>query len=172
MEQLHLRAGSAVADVGSGDGYFTFRLAARVGPAGKVFAQDLDHAGLKKIADRARQEKIAQIETIPRTPDEAGLKESSLDAILVVDVFHEFTHAGAMLASFYQALRPGGRLAVLDQTARLGLKGSDYSEQHHIPQENVISQAAAAGLRLVSFDADFSGPQDNRAYLALFEKPR
>jgi hypothetical protein len=61
---------------------------------------------------------------------------------------------------------------VLDQTARLGLKSSDYREQHHIPQENVISQAAATGLRLDSFDADFSGPQDNRAYLALFEKPR
>jgi predicted methyltransferase len=172
MEQLRLRAGSAVADVGAGDGYFTFRLAARVGPGGKVFAQDLDEAGLKKIADRAQQDKIAQIVTIRGKPADLGLKESSLDAILVVDVFHEFTHADAMLAGFYRALRRGGRLAVLDQTARLGLKSSDYSEQHHIPQESVISQAAATGLRLVTFDADFSGPQDNRAYLALFEKPR
>ena len=83
----------------------------RVGPSGKVFAQDLDEAGLKRIADRAQLEKIAQIETIRGAPDDPGLKESSLDAILVVDVFHEFTHSDAMLAGFYRALRSGGRLA-------------------------------------------------------------
>ena len=91
------------------------------------------------------------------------MKESSVDAILVGDVVHGLTHPDAMLAGFHRALRPGGRLAVLGQTSRLG---------EHIPQENVISQAAAAGLRLISFDADFSGPPDDRAYFALFEKPR
>jgi predicted methyltransferase/thiol-disulfide isomerase/thioredoxin len=171
MEQLRLRAGSAVADVGAGDGYFTFRLAARVGPGGKVFAQDLDEAGLKKVADRAQHDKITQIETIRARPDDPGLKEASLDAILV-DAFHEFTHADAMLAGFHRALRPGGRLAVLDQTGKLGLNSSDYREQRQIPQETVISQAVAAGLRLVSFDPDFSGRRDNRAYLVVFEKPR
>ncbi len=172
MEQLRLRAASAVANVGAGDGYFTFRLAARVGPSGKVFAQDLDENALKKIAERAQQEKLAQIETIHGTPDDPRLNESSLDAILFVDTFHEFTRADAMLAGFYRALRSGGRLAVLDRSAPLGLKSSDYSHQHQIPPENVIALAAAAGLRLVSFDADFSGPQGDRTYLALFEKPR
>src|SRR5215471_17718467 len=132
MEQLRLRAGSAVGYVGAGDRYFTFRLAARVGPAGKVFVRDLGEAGLEKTADRAQQDKIAQIETIHGTPDDPGLKQSSLDAILVVDVFHAFTHADAMLAGFYRALRPGGRLAVLSPTVQLGPKSFDYNEQHHV----------------------------------------
>jgi len=172
MEQLGVRAGSAVADVGAGDGYFTFRLAARVGARGKVFAQDLDETALKKIAGRAQQEKIGQIETICGKPDDPKLAESSLDAILVVDAFHGFPQADAILAGFYRALRPGGRVAVLDRTATLGLKTSEYREKHSLPPEMLISHAAAAGLRLVSFDADFSGPRFDRSYLALLEKPR
>jgi len=125
---------------------------------------------LKKIAERAQQEK--QIETIRGAPDDPKLGESSLDAIVVVDAFHGFTHPDAMLAGFYRSLRPGGRVAVLDRTARLGLKSSEYSEENRVPQEMLISHAAAAGLRLVSFDADFRGPKDDRSYLALLEKPR
>jgi len=172
FKSLGVRAGSAVADVGAGDGYFTFRLAARVGARGKVFAQDLDETALKKIAGRAQQEKIGQIETICGKPDDPKMAESSLDAILVVDAFHGFPQADAILAGFYRALRPGGRVAVLDRTATLGLKTSEYREKHSLPPEMLISHAAAAGLRLVSFDADFSGPRFDRSYLALLEKPR
>jgi predicted methyltransferase len=172
MERLGVRAGNAVADVGAGDGYFTFRLAARVGARGKVSAQDFDEAALKKIAGRAQQEKIAQIETIRGAPDDPKLGESSLDAIVVADSFHGFTNSDAMLTGFYRALRPGGRVALLDRTATLGLKSSEYSERHNFPQEMLISHAATAGLRLVSFDADFSGPKNDRSYLVVLEKPR
>ncbi|HJZ96466.1 MAG TPA: class I SAM-dependent methyltransferase [Candidatus Solibacter sp.] len=160
MERLGIRAGNAVADVGAGDGYFTFRLAARVGAGGKVFAQDLDETALKKIADRAQQEKIGQIETIQGTADDPKLRESSLDAIVVFDAFHGFTHPDALLAGFYRALRPGGHVAVLERSSP------------GFPPEMLISHAAAAGLRLVSFDADFSGPKSDRSYMALLERPR
>ena len=173
MEELGIRAGAMVADVGAGSGYFTFRLAARVGPKGKVYAQDLDEKVLAQIRERSQKEKVAYIETIRGTEDDPKLPGSTLDAILVADAFHEFTHADAMVAGFYRALKPGGRLGVLDSTARLGLKAAEYMERHNLPQENVIEHAAHSGLRLVSFEADFAGPPgETRYYFAVFEKPR
>jgi len=173
MERLGIRPGSTVADVGAGGGYFTFRLAARVGPKGKVFAEDLEKSALDKIADRSQKENLPQIKTIQGTQDDPRLPESSLDAILVVDAFHEFTNAAAMTTAFYRALKPGGRLGVLDRTAPLGLKTADHNEQHHIPQENLISIAAAVGLRLLSFETNFSGPPEGEtSYYVIFEKSR
>ena len=166
MEQLGVRPGSTVADVGARDGYFTFRLAARVGDRGKVFAQDLDEAALKKIAERAQRENIGQIETVGGTPDDLKSGGSSLDAIVADDAFHGFTHPDAMLAAFCHALRPGGRVAVLNRT------NSENGERSGFPPGPLIAHAAAAGLRLVSFDADFSGPKSDRSYLVLLERPR
>ena len=173
MERLGVRPGSVVADVGAGGGYFTFRMAARVGPTGKVFAEDLEKSTLDKIADRAQKENLPQIKTIQGTQDDPKLLESSLDAILVVDAFHEFTNAAAMTTAFYRALKPGGRFGVLDRTAPLGLKTTDHNAQHHMAQENVISIAAAVGLRLISFETNFSGPPDgDLSYYVIFEKPK
>jgi predicted methyltransferase len=173
MEELGIAPGGAVADIGAGGGYFTFRLAARVGPKGKVYAQDLDEKVLAQIREHAEKEKLAQVQTIHGTQDDPNLPESSLDAVLVVDSFHEFTHADAMVAGLFRALKPGGRLGVIDHTARLGLKTAEYMERHNLPQEILIEQVARAGLRLRSYDADFTGPPDEtRYYFAVFEKPR
>ncbi len=173
MEDLGIRAGSSVADVGAGGGYFTFRLAARVGAKGKVYAQDLDEKALAQIRDRAEKEKIAQVETILGTETDPMMPASALDAILVVDTFHEFSHVDAMLAGFRGALKPGGRLGVIDHTAPLGLKPAEYAERHNLPQEILIEQVTRSGLRLISFDADFAGPPgEPHYYFAGFEKPR
>jgi ubiquinone/menaquinone biosynthesis C-methylase UbiE len=161
-----------VADVGAGGGYFTFRLAARVGANGKVIAQDLSESALKNIAERAEKEKLAQIQTIHGAADDPKLPEASLDAILVVDAFHEFVQADRMTAGFALALKPGGKLGVIDRSAALSLTTVDFNRQHHIPQERVISEAGAAGLRLVSYEAAFGGPPDgDPSYLLVFEKP-
>ncbi len=173
MENLGIRVGSRVADVGAGGGYFTFRLAARVGPKGKVYAQDLDEKTLTQIRERSQKEKIAQIETIHGMEDDPKMPASSLDAILVVDAFHEFSHVDAMMAGFRGALTPGGRLGVIDHTAPLGLKPTEYMERHNLPQETLIEQVTRSGLRLISFDADFAGPPgEAHYYFAVFEKPR
>jgi predicted methyltransferase len=173
MEELGVLPGSAVADVGAGSGYFTFRLAARVGPKGKVYAQDLDEKALVRIKERSEKEKLAQVQTVRGTQDDPNLPESSLSAVLVVDAFHEFTNVDAMIAGFFRALKPGGRLGVIDSTARLGLRPAEYMERHNLPQEILIEQVSRAGLRLVSFDSDFAGPPgETRYYFAVFERPR
>jgi predicted methyltransferase len=172
-DTLGIRAGSAVADVGSGGGYFTFRLAARVGPKGKVYAEDLDDKELAGIRERSAQEKLTQIQTIQGSEDDPKLPELSVDAVLVVDAFHEFARTDAMMAGIFRAMKPGGRLGVIDRSAPLGLKWADYMERHFLPQESLIDQVTRGGLRLVSFDSDFAGPPDGtRYYFAVFEKPR
>jgi len=171
-EALGIHAGSAVADVGAGGGYFTFRLAARVGANGRVYAQDLDAKELAQIRDRSAKERLTQIQTIQGTQDDPSLPESSLDAILIVDAFHEFTHADRMMAGIFRAMKPGSRVGVLERSAPLGLKTADYMERHFLPQEILIDHVTRGGLRLVSFDSDFAGPPDGtRYYFAVFEKP-
>ncbi len=172
MNRLGIKPGSKVADVGAGGGYFSFRIAARVGPKGKVYAQDLDEKALAHIRDRAAQENIAQMETIQGTQDDPKLPDSILDAVLIVDTFHEFTNEDAMMAGIYRALAPGGRLGVLDRSTVRGLDPSEYRQRHLIPQEDLIQRIVQTGLRLVSFDGDFAGPPDGiRSYFVIFEKP-
>lgn len=172
MEALGINPGSAVADVGAGAGYFTFRLAARVGAKGKVYAADLDDKTLAKISERAGKDNLPQITTVLGTQDDPKLP-AGLDSILVVDSFHEFTNAGAMLAGFAHALKPGGRLGVLDMSERLGLPHADYMDRHRLPQEMLIEQVGRAGLRLLSFQTDFAAvPEGTNQYFAVFEKPR
>ena len=172
-DTLGIHAGSAVADVGAGGGYFTFRLAARVGATGKVYAQDIDDKGLAQIREQSEKEKLTQIRTIQGTQDDPNLPESSLDAVVIVDVFHEFTHPDRMMVGILRAMKPGGRLGVIDRSAPLGLKWTDYMERHSLPQEILVDQVMRGGLRLVSFDSDFAGPPDGtRYYFAVFEKPR
>jgi predicted methyltransferase len=173
MEELGIREGSAVADIGAGGGYFTFRLAARVGTKGKVYAEDLDAKGLAAIRDRSEREKLTQIETIQGSADDPKLGDRRLDAALVVDAFHEFTNVEAMVDAIARTLKPGGRLGIIDRTAKLGLKPAEYMERHVLPQETVVAQAARGGLRLLSFDSTFASPPDETPYyFAVFEKPR
>jgi len=171
-ESLGIREGSVVADVGAGSGYFTFRLASRVGTKGRVYAQDLEADALARIRERSEKEKLTQIQTIQGSQEDPGLPESSLDAVLVVDAFHEFTHPDAMATGVFRALKPGGRLGVIDHSARLGLKSADYLDRHMLPQEMLIGQLTRGGFRLVSFDSNFAGPAGGtRYYFAVFEKP-
>lgn len=173
MDALGIHAGSAVADVGAGGGYFTVRLAARVGVKGKVYAEDLDDTTLLQIRQSAEKETLAPVLNNQGSQEDPRLPERSVDAALVVDAFHEFTHPDAMVAGIFRAIKPGGRLGVIDRTARLGLTPSQYREQHFLPQEMLIDQVTRGGLRLVSFDSDFAGPPDGtRYYFAVFEKPR
>ena len=172
-DALGLKAGGAVADVGAGGGYFTFRLAARVGPKGKVHAEDIDDRALAQIRQQAEEKKLLQIQIIQGSQKGPKLFSLSVDAVLVVDAFHEFKEPDAMMAGIVSALKPGGRLGVLDRSARLGMTSAEYTDGHRLPQEMLIERVTRAGLRLISFDSDFAGPADGtRYYFAVFEKPR
>ena len=114
MEALDIKAGSVVADVGAGTGYFTFRLAEKVGPKGKVLAVEIQKEMLELITRKMRKLKSENIEMILGTETDPKLPEGKVDLILMVDVYHEFSHPFEMTQAMVKALKPGGRLVFVE----------------------------------------------------------
>ena len=97
MDLLSIRAGSSVADIGAGSGWFTVRAARRVGASGMVFAEDINPDAVKAIGDRAKKESLTNIRTIQGTPDDPKLPNASVDAVLLLKVYHEVAHTDVLL---------------------------------------------------------------------------
>ncbi len=111
---LTVREGAAVADLGAGTGYFTVRLARAVGPAGKVYAVDIEPSLVRYIGERARRERLEQVVPVLAEPHDPKLPDSSLDLVLVCDTWHHIGDRVRYLGRLARALRPGGRVAVVD----------------------------------------------------------
>ena len=153
MADLNLKPGTTVADVGCGPGYFVFRLAKAVGPAGKVFAADIDKKALKAVADRARAEHAANVEVVTSDPTDTKLPPKSADAVFVCDVFHEVAPVAdrtALMKSVVAAIKPGGFLFLIDYRKSHDVKFDPYEKL--VPREDLVKLAADAGLVL---DAEF-----------------
>jgi SAM-dependent methyltransferase len=114
IEVLKIAKGASVADIGAGSGYMTVRLAKRVGPAGTVYANDVQPQMLEILRRRLEKEKIANVTLVQGTVDDPKLPPASVDLELMVDVYHEFSQPQAMLRGLRQALKPGGRLVLLE----------------------------------------------------------
>lgn len=173
MDALGLVAGMRVADVGSGDGYFTFHLAARVGPTGKVYAVEIDDSELKKIRRRAKADGLGQIETVLGARDDPRLGPDSVDVALIVNAYHEMRDYDAMLAGVFRALRPGGLLAIIEAEDEPGKSRESYHDRHRMPAEVVREDAARAGMRFLRDAPGFERPEGRKKfYFLIFEKPQ
>jgi len=111
---LSLKPGAVVADVGAGSGYMTERLAKRVGSAGKVYAVDIQPEMLRLLNQRLIARRITNVVAIQGNVDDPRLPPSMLDLELLVDVYHEFSAPQAMLRHLREALKPDGRLVLLE----------------------------------------------------------
>jgi SAM-dependent methyltransferase len=111
---LKIPPGASVADIGAGSGYMTIRMAQRVGPTGRVFANDLQPQMLEILGRRLAQHRIANVTLVQGTIDDPRLPPASVDLALLVDVYHEFSRPQAMLQRLREALKPGGRLVLLE----------------------------------------------------------
>jgi ubiquinone/menaquinone biosynthesis C-methylase UbiE len=114
VSSLGLTAGMAVADVGAGTGLFTRLIAEKVGPTGKIYAVDIAREFLSHIADEARKRAETQVVTILGSQDSTNLPQGSVDLVFLCDVYHHLEKPSKTLASIRQALKPGGRLVVID----------------------------------------------------------
>ena len=114
LEALKLKAGDVVCDLGAGSGYLSFRMSKLVGPTGKVLAVDIQPEMLAIMRRRIREKKITNVELIRGTEQDPKLPEGKVDLILMVDVYHEFSHPWEMTAAMVKALKPGGRLAFVE----------------------------------------------------------
>ena len=114
LDALNITKGSTVADVGAGSGYFTVRLSARVGAAGRVLATDLQPEMLDLLRTRLAERRITNVTLIQGAIDDPKLPPSSIELALLVDVYHEFSAPQAMLRRIREALKPDGRLVLLE----------------------------------------------------------
>ena len=114
LNVLKIAKGSAVADIGAGSGYITEKLAARVGPSGRVFANDVQPQMLDLLARRLARRKITNVTLVQGDIDDPRLADASVDVEIMVDVYHEFSRPQAMLRHLRDALKPGGRLVLLE----------------------------------------------------------
>lgn len=114
IELLKFEKGMTVADVGAGSGYYAIRIAQIVGPTGKVYANDIQPEMLAILKRQLRQKNVANVETVLGTAQDSRLPAKSCDVILMVDVYHEFSHPQEMLQSLKSALKDNGRLVLLE----------------------------------------------------------
>jgi SAM-dependent methyltransferase len=114
LDAVGIKPGMTVADVGAGVGYITLRMAKRVGPSGKVYANDIQPEMLTELQNNAARAKFSNIRTVLGTGTDARLPAGQMDLILLVDVYHEFSQPPKMLQSLREALKPDGRLVLLE----------------------------------------------------------
>jgi ubiquinone/menaquinone biosynthesis C-methylase UbiE len=148
MDALRVGEGSAVADVGAGGGWFTVRLARRVGPNGTVYAQDVQPQMLEAIGRRVQREGFRNVKPVRGEPDDPKLPSGALDAALIVDSYHEFPNPVALLSRLGASLKIGGRIGIVNFTKDGGGPGPPMSDR--VDPQKVIDEAGQAGLRLLS----------------------
>ncbi len=159
MDALHLHAGSTIADIGAGGGWFSVRAAKRVGATGHVLAEDINPHAVESIGERAQKEHLPQITPVLGTPDDPRLPANSLDAALMLRVYHEIAHPPVLLGYLHRALKPGARFGVVDHPGN----GAD----HGINPEVVRREVERAGFRFVG-QYDFT-KGDQNDYMLVFE---
>ena len=145
IESLAIHPGDHVADLGSGGGYFTFRLARAVGSSGKVFAVDVDRGMTDYVATRARGEGVANVEVILAKYDDPLLPESGVDLLFTCNTYHHLENRAAYFRNLRKYLRPGARVAIIDHA---GKGWFDKWFGHFTPSETIRSDMEAAGYRL------------------------
>jgi SAM-dependent methyltransferase len=147
MDALGIADGSVVAELGAAGGWFTIRLARRVGPNGKVYAEDIQQPMLEVIRRRLPRENLNNVTTVLGTADDPKLPEQ-VDAIVMVDAYHEMDQPVAMLRNAARALKDDGRVGIVEFTLAGGGPGPLMEER--IDPERVIREANAADLVLIA----------------------
>jgi SAM-dependent methyltransferase len=142
---LGLRGGETVADLGTGSGYFAFRIAPRVGPTGKVLAVDVSDAMLEIVRRRALTNGVSNVVAVLATDRDPGLAPGSVDVVLMVDVYHELYWPYEVMTAVRRALKPGGRLVLVEyrkEDPRVPIK-----EVHKMSERQIRREMTAVGFR-------------------------
>ncbi len=159
MTLLNLQPGKNVADIGAGSGWFSVRAARRVAPGGTVFAEDINEKALAYIADRAKKENLPNIQQILGTPDDPRLAPASIDAVLMLKVYHEIAAPIPFMQRLRASLRPGARIGIIDRNGT----GTD----HGLNRDILEREMTEAGFHETAH-YDFT-KKDGQDYFLIFE---
>lgn len=158
MDWASIQPGMTVADIGAGEGYYTVRLAERVGTKGRVLAQDINRGALGRLGDRISRERLDNVAIKEGGIDDARLPADSFDRIFMVHMYHEVTEPYAFIWRLRSALKPGGQIIVVDR--------DNPTNEHGIPPKLLFCEFEAVGYRLM----EFAERPEVGAYFARFER--
>ncbi|MCA1590885.1 MAG: class I SAM-dependent methyltransferase [Acidobacteria bacterium] len=159
MDELAIQPGNNVADIGAGSGWFTVRAARRTGEKGKVYAVEINQQYIDYINERAKKEKLGNIQTVLGTPDDPMLAPSSLDAVLILKTYHEIAEPVKLMKNLRASLKKGALVGIIDR--------SGNGDDHGIARDTIVSEAARAGYALKK-EFDFV-KGDGMDYFLIFE---
>lgn len=146
LDAIGIREGMVIADVGAGTGYFSRRMAKRTGPTGKVYAVDIQPEMIRKLRDNAKREGLTNIVGVVSKENDPMLPEGAIDLILMVDVYHEFDRPQEMLRKMRAALKPDGRMILLEY--RKEDPKVPIRLEHKMTVEEAKAEVEAEGFRL------------------------
>jgi ubiquinone/menaquinone biosynthesis C-methylase UbiE len=155
MDTLGIKAGMIIGEAGAGEGYFTFKLANRVGEQGKIFANDIDEKKLKKIEERCQEENIHNITIILGKTEDPLFPKAELDMAIMVYVFHHLEKPVAFLKNIKASLKPSAPLVIIERDPD---KFNDRSG-HFLPKKEVIQAIKEANYDLSNMETFL--PRDN-----------
>jgi SAM-dependent methyltransferase len=159
MDLLGIMPGKNVADIGAGSGWFTVRASRRVGPTGAVIAEDINPLAVEYIGKRVLKENLTNVRTVLGAPDDPRLPSRSVDAVLMLKVYHEIAHPVPTMKVLQQALRPGAKVGIIDRNGN----GADHGLNHDV----VVKEMGEAGYKLVG-TYDFT-KADGQDYFLIFQ---
>jgi len=170
---LEVQPGTHVADVGAGDGTFAVALARRVGPSGHVYATELDATRLADIRQAATDAGLSNVTVIEAAVSHTNLPDACCDALFSRVVYHHLTDPAAINADIFRALRPGGRLMIIDFEPGGILNWISQPETaerhggHGTPKETVLQEVTSTGFQVMRGPESWRG----RTYAVLFRRP-
>jgi SAM-dependent methyltransferase len=158
MDLLGIQAGKNVGDLGAGSGWFTVRASKRVGTTGAVLAEDINPVAIEYIGKRIKTEGIENVRTVLGTADDPGFPSGSVDAVLLLKVYHEIAHPVTAMKNLKPALRPGAKVGIIDKNGN--------GANHGVKQQIVVKEMGEAGYELVG-TYDFT-KADGEDYFLIF----
>jgi len=159
MDLLGITPGKNVADIGAGSGWFTVRAARRVGATGAVIAEDINPLAIEYIGKRILKENLPNVRTVLGGPDDPRLRAGSVDAVLLLKVYHEIEHPVTFMKALQPALRTAARVGIIDRNGT----GTDHGLNHDV----VVKEMGEAGYKLIG-TYDFT-KADKEDYFLIFQ---
>jgi len=165
IDALELKGGEVIADLGAGSGYFTFRLAPKVGEKGKVLAVEIQDEMIAELKKRIEKNKVANVETVKCTDRDPKLPGGGVDIVIMVDGYHEIAFPYEVMTAIRKALKPGGRMVFVEyrkEDPKVPIK-----EVHKMSEEQLKKEMAVVGLEHVKTVGTLP-----RQHIAIFARPK